>query len=176
MRRPRIRIAWAMVLTAIAALNLGAMRAVSDHRGPVSGMLAIGALPMANVLAFGLLVGCLHRGSRPFLVGFEALGALALAFYAAAIWSPSYRESVPQSIVFGYLRLAWDLWPTGAARTIPRVVIAYSAFSLWVTWPQLVLALVGGLFTRLPAPLRGSHPQVVAEATAAEGRLSSCDS
>ena len=154
MQRPRIRIAWAMVLTAIAALNLGAMRAVSDHRGPVGGMLAIGALPMANVLAFGLLVGCLHRGSRPFLVGFEVIGTLALAFYITAILSPPYRESVPQMIVIGYLWLAWDLWPTGAARTIPRVLIAYSALSLWVTWPQLALAMVGGSFTRLPASLR----------------------
>jgi hypothetical protein len=161
-----------MVLTAIAALNLGAMRAVFDHRGPVSGMLAIGALPMANVLAFGLVVGCLQRGSRPFLAGFEAIGALALAFYVAAIGSPSHRPSVLQSIVFGYLRLAWDIWPTGAARTTPRLVIAYSALSLWATWPQLVLASIGGLFTRLPVRLRGSHPQVVAELAAPDGRTS----
>jgi hypothetical protein len=153
-RGPRIPIAWVMVVTAIAALNLGAIRAVSDHLGPTSGMLAIGALPMANVLAFGLLVGCLHRGSRPFLVGFEAFGALALAFYVTAILSPSHRESVPQMIVLGYMWLAWDLWPTGAARTIPRMLIAYSALSLWITWPQLALAVVGGFFTRLPAPLR----------------------
>jgi hypothetical protein len=143
-----------MVLTAIAALDLGAIRAVSDHLGPMRGMLALSALPMANVLAFGLLVGCLHRGSRPYLVGFEALGALALAFYVTAILSPSHRESVPQMIVLGYLRLAWGLWPSGAARTIPRMLIAGSALSLWVTWPQLALAMVGGSFTRLPASLR----------------------
>jgi hypothetical protein len=145
-----------MVLTAIAALDLGAIRAVSDRGwGPESNLLAVGALPMANVLGFGLLVGCLHRGSRPYLVGFEALGALAMAFYVTAILSPSHRESVPQMIVLGYMRLAWGLWPTGAARTISRVLIAYSALSLWVTWPQLALAVAGGFFTRLPAALRG---------------------
>jgi hypothetical protein len=155
-QRPRIRIAWAMVFTAIAALDLAAIRAVLDRGwGPESNLLAVGALPMANVLAFGLLVGGLHRGSRPFLVGFEVIGTLALAFYITAILSPPYRESVPQMIVIGYLWLAWDLWPTGAARTIPRVLIAYSALSLWVTWPQLALAVAGGFFTRLPAPLRG---------------------
>jgi hypothetical protein len=144
-----------MVVTAIVALDLGAIRAVTDHLGPVTGMLAIGALPMANVLAFGLLLGCLRRSTRPYLVGFEVLGALALAFYVAAILSPSHRESVPQMIVLGYLRLALGLWPSGAARTIPRVLLAYSALSLWVTWPQLVLAMVGGSFTRLPASLTG---------------------
>lgn len=154
MRRPRIRIAWAMVLTAIVALDLGAIRAVSDHLGPMTGMLAIGALPMANVLAFGLLLACLHRGSRPYLVGFEALGTLSLAFYVTAILSPSHRESIPQMVVLGYMRLAVGLWPTGAARTIPRMVIAYSALSLWVTWPQLALSVLGGAFIRLPAPLR----------------------
>jgi hypothetical protein len=69
-----------MAVIAIAALNLGAIRAVTDHLGPVSSLLAGGALPMANVMALGLVVGCVHRRSRPFLVGFEVLGALALAF------------------------------------------------------------------------------------------------
>jgi hypothetical protein len=109
---------------------------------------------MANVLAFGLLVGCRRRGSRSFLVGFEAFGALALAFYVTSILSLSGRASFAQVILGGYLWLAWDLWQIGAAQTIPRVVIAYSALSLWLTWPQLAFALVGGFVTRLPAPLR----------------------
>jgi hypothetical protein len=139
-----------MAVTAIVALDLGAMRALTDRLAPVSGMLAAGALPMANVLAFGLVLGWLRRSSRPYLIGFEALGALALVFYVTAILSPSHRESIPQMIVFGYLRLALGLWPSGAARTIPRVLLAYSAISLWVTWPQLALAMIGGLFTRYP--------------------------
>jgi hypothetical protein len=138
-----------MVFTAIAALNLGAIRAVSDHLGPVSRLLAVGALPMANLLVFGLVAVCLHRGSRSFLVGFEVLGALALAFYVMAIVSPSHRESFPQMIVLGYMRLAWGLLPTRAAHTIPGVLTAYSALSLWITWPQLTLAMIGGAFTRL---------------------------
>jgi hypothetical protein len=95
-----------MVFTAIAALDLGAIRAATDHLGPVTGMLAVGALPMANILVCGLLAGCLHRGSRPYLLGFEVLGTLALAFYATTILSLSHRESVPRMIVLGYMRLA----------------------------------------------------------------------
>jgi hypothetical protein len=156
--RPRIRIAWIMAVIAIVALNLGAIRAASDHLGPVSSLLAAGALPMANVLSLGLFVSCVHLRSRLFLIGFEALGALALAFYLAAILCPSHRESFAQRIVVGYMRLAWDVWPTGAARTIPRTLIACSALSLWATWPQLALAVVGGVFTRLPVLLRAKGP------------------
>jgi hypothetical protein len=140
-----------MVVTAIAALNLGAIRAVSDHCGPLGYFVALGAVPMANVLALGLLVGWRHPGSRRFLVGFETFGALALAFYVTTILAPPDRSSVRQDVVFGYLALTSDLWPTGAAPTIPDLLIAHSALSLWVTWPQLALAVAGGLFTRLPA-------------------------
>jgi hypothetical protein len=143
-----------MVATALVALELAAIRAVSDHSRPDTYLLAMGALPMANVLAFGLLVGCRYRGSRSFLVGFEALGALALAFYVKAIVSPFDGRSLSQIVVAGYLWLAWDLLPTGVARTVPRMLIAYVALSLWLTWPQLAFALAGGLFTRFPSPLR----------------------
>ena len=40
---------------------------------------------MANVLAVGILIGQQRPGSRPFLLGFEAFGAMALAFYVALV-------------------------------------------------------------------------------------------
>ena len=46
-------------------------------------LLILGALPMANVLAVGILIGQRRPGSRPFLLGFEAFGAMALALYVA---------------------------------------------------------------------------------------------
>jgi hypothetical protein len=113
---------------------------------------------MANVLAFGLLIGYWRRGSRSFLVGFEALGALALAFYVASILSLSDGASLGQMIVGGYLWLDQKLWPPGSARTIPPVVFAASALSLWLSWPQLIFAIVGGFLTRLTAPSRGASP------------------
>jgi hypothetical protein len=157
-RRPRVGIAWVMMIIAIAALNMGAIRVVSDHANAQTDLLASGTLPMANLLAFGLLVGHRRHGSRSFLVGFEAFGALALAFYVASILSLSDRASFGQMIVDGYLWLDQKLWAPGSARTIPRVAIAASALSLWLTWPQLTFALLGGFLTRLTAPSRGAFP------------------
>jgi hypothetical protein len=157
-RRPRVGIAWVMGIIAITALNLGAIRAVTDRPNPMIDLLAEGALPMANVLALGLLVGYRHLGSRSFLVGFEAFGAVALAFYVASILSMSDRASFGPIIVDSYLRLERKLWPPWWSRTVPRVVIASSALSLWLTWPQLAFALVGGFLTRLTAPSRGASP------------------
>jgi hypothetical protein len=48
--------------------------------------LLLGALPMANVLAVGILVGQQRPGSRQFLLGFEAFGAMAMVSYAALVW------------------------------------------------------------------------------------------
>src|SRR5262249_55663704 len=88
MKIPRFRIGSVMALIAIAALDFAAIRALlarhanvlDDQRGMC---LLLGALPMANVLAVGMLVGQRRPGSRPFLMGFEAFGAMALAFFIA---------------------------------------------------------------------------------------------
>jgi hypothetical protein len=157
-RRPRVRIAEVMAIIAIAALNLGAIRAVLDRPSTVIDLLAVGALPMANILAFGLIVGYRRQGSGSFLVGFETFGAMALTFYVASILSLSDRDSFAYTILRGYLWLASDPWPTGAAPTIPRVMITYLVSPLVVILPQLAFALAGGFFTRLPAPLRGPSP------------------
>src|SRR3954447_665511 len=68
-----------MVAVAIAALDFAAIRAFLNF--PEVGLLVLGALPMANVLAVGILVGQQRPGSRPFLLGFEAFGGMALAFF-----------------------------------------------------------------------------------------------
>jgi hypothetical protein len=46
----------------------------SHHLSLMIGALALGAIPMANVLAVGLLIGVWRRGRRPFLWGFETFG------------------------------------------------------------------------------------------------------
>jgi hypothetical protein len=80
---PRFRIASIMVVVAIAALNLVAIRALFGFRSLMGELLTVGALPMANVLAVGLLIGHWRPGNRPFLLGFVAFGAMALATYVA---------------------------------------------------------------------------------------------
>src|SRR4051794_23392215 len=83
MKVPRFRIAWVMAFVALAALNFTVVRATLNAPGIISELLAVGAMPMATVLAIGLLIGYRRPGSRPFLLGFESFGAMALAFYIA---------------------------------------------------------------------------------------------
>ena len=140
---PRFRIAWVMLLVAIAALNLGAIRAMSDSWGRTSGLLGLGVLPMTNVLAVGLMIGYRNRESRTFLLGFEAFGATVLALYAAVI--PSSAE-----LSWTYFAPAVEVWRStiGPFGTTVRGLLGYSFLSLWATWPQLAFALFGGFLTR----------------------------
>src|SRR5690242_12050916 len=85
-----------MVFVAAIALEFGAIRALwemqlraningSHQLSLMIGALALGAIPMANVLAVGLLIGLWGRDGRPFLWGFETFGAIALASYIAGV-------------------------------------------------------------------------------------------
>src|SRR5262245_55844944 len=74
-----------MVAVAVAALNFGAMRALLGFNSVTGRLLLVGALPMVNVLAVGILIAQRQPGSRTFLLGFGAFGAMALAFYVG--WS-----------------------------------------------------------------------------------------
>ena len=81
MKIPRFRLAWLIAFVAIAALNFGAMRALLGFNSVTARLLLVGALPMVNVLVVGILIAQRQPGSRTFLLGFVALGAMALAFY-----------------------------------------------------------------------------------------------
>jgi hypothetical protein len=78
MKVPRFRIALIMLIIAVIALDLGAMRAVSDLESRFLFLLCVLVIPMANILAVGLLLAVLRPRSRPFLKGFEVFGAMAL--------------------------------------------------------------------------------------------------
>jgi hypothetical protein len=81
MKVPRFRIAWVMMFVAIFAIDVAAARAVFDDRTPTSYLFALVTMPMANILAFGLLMRPRHCGCCPFLSGFLAFGAMALAAF-----------------------------------------------------------------------------------------------
>src|SRR3954467_15960027 len=91
----RLRIAGLMALVALAALNLGVMRALLEFRTHEVQSWLLGALPMANVLAVSVLIGLLWPGSRPFLGGFVAFGAVALSFYIAVESSCDHEAVYP---------------------------------------------------------------------------------
>ena len=144
MKVPRFRIAWVMVAVAIAALDFAAIRAVLGY--PEVGLLVVGALPMANLLAVGILIGQQRPGCRPFLLGFEAFGAMALAlFVALASFSPwGY------GLIYSYLVLGIEPMEKIIGQDRPFVFIPITLFGVVVMlgWPQVAFALIGGSLWR----------------------------
>jgi hypothetical protein len=137
---PRFRIAWVMVAVAIAALNLGAIRAVFDRNSRTSYQLGIGAMPMANVLVVGLLIGRRRRRSRRFLSGFVVFGAMALAVYVTV------ASLFAEDLVIPYLRLSYNLLLgyTGNFSFVMHDLFRAIILGL----PQLAFALFGGFLFR----------------------------
>jgi hypothetical protein len=165
MKIPRFRVAWAMIFVAVTALNFGALRKWSDfkrlhvynyHNMLVDDALVTGALPMANVLVVGLLIGLRRRRSRPFLSGFEVFGATALALYVAgAIF-------FTEELVMPYLTLVLE----PLARTIGmgpflstvKLLVLASVAAVMLGLPQLAFALTGGFLFRGVRNRRAARP------------------
>ncbi len=106
--------------------------------------MLLGALPMANVLAVGMLIGRRRPASRPFLLGFEAFGAMALAlFIALAI-------CFPREVVLPYLTPVLVLIERTIGNDRPFVmipIVCFVAVAL-LGWPQVAFALTGGFLSR----------------------------
>jgi len=133
-----------MVFIALAALDFQVIRAMPEIRPPTSELLVLGSLPMANVLTVGLLIGQWRPGSRPFLLGFEAFGVMALALYVALV------SFSPQTVVIPYLKPLLEPIEITIGRGRPIVLIATLCFVgvVVLSLPQLAFALVGGFLSR----------------------------
>jgi hypothetical protein len=132
-----------MVGIAIAALDFAAIRATIGYTE--IGVVVLGALPMANALVVATLVARQHPASRPFLLGFGAFGAMALALFATL-------ASLDQADVrIGYY-LAPVLGPmdkvVGQQRPFVYIPLAGSIVMVMLAWPQVAFALIGGLLSR----------------------------
>jgi hypothetical protein len=143
---PRFRIAWLMVAVAIAAVDIAATRAalshLYDHTRATALLSLMGVLPMANVLAVGMLLAYTRPTSRPLLLGFEIFGALALAVYIVLV---TFQR---QALI---LYIYYFDGPILFARYIPSVVefsIEFSVALVILTLPQVALAFIAGLFFR----------------------------
>jgi hypothetical protein len=125
-----------MVFVALTALHFGVLRAAEDARSITGVLLALGAMPMATVLAIGLIIGYQRHGCRPFLLGFESCGAAALALFA--VLAASFGEKMLDP----YIRIFIEPLPQilGPARSLFHIPIACVALGL----PQLAFALIGG--------------------------------
>ena len=140
MKVPRLRIAWVMVAIAIAALDFAAIRASLDI--PEVGLLVLGALPMANVLAVGILVGQQRPGSRPFLLGFEVFGAMALAVYV--ILATYLRHEAVEPYLGLFIPIVEIIGPLPFIPIPIQVSVVVIALGL----PQVAFALIGGFLSR----------------------------
>src|SRR6476619_2815620 len=99
----RFKINRLVVWVALAALNFGAIRALYyDLQTGLNAnrldVLALGALPMMNDLALGILTSLSSGRTRPFLRGFVAFGAIALVLYVL-VWT-SYADAWVRYYVF----------------------------------------------------------------------------
>lgn len=146
MKLPRFQIAWIMLTVAMTALDLGAIRAVSDLESRSLFLLGVVAIPMANILAVGLLIAFVRPWARDFLKGFVLFGAMALiGFMLAATQAESLVQFylVPPMALFqatiGQPPAITQGWPTY------ELLVGFGFLSLWATWPQLAFALMGGL-------------------------------
>jgi hypothetical protein len=145
-KMPRFRIAWGMVAVAIAALDFAAIRASLEFREAV--LLVLGALPMANVLAVGILIAQQRPGSRPFLLGFEAFGAMALALFITVSVTNLFFDS--DMLIVCYLVPVLRLIKKIIREDQPLVFvpIVLFAYVVMLGWPQVVFALIGGFLSR----------------------------
>jgi hypothetical protein len=154
---PPFRIAWAMAFVAVIALEFGAIRALSAMQlranlegsrdlSLMIGALALGAVPMANILAVGLLIGLWRRGTHPFLWGFETFGASALALYVAGV---SLLTEELARLLFDLIvkHLFTTLW-NGPYRNYVGHLIGYSVMIAVLALPQVAFALIGGFVFR----------------------------
>jgi hypothetical protein len=140
MKAPRFRIAWVMVFVALAALNFAVFRAAGDAHSKTGVLLALGAMPMASVLAIGLIIGYRRHGSRPFLLGFESFGAMALALFAAAVvlFGGKMLESYTRILIDPLAKII------GPDRPFIHIPVAYVSLGL----PQVAFALMGGFLSQ----------------------------
>jgi hypothetical protein len=135
-----------MFAIAILAVDFAVFRAFLDYTSPMGEELLFGALPMANVLAVGLLIAQQRPRNRPFLLGFELFGAIALASYVAfALWFAN-----PGGPIRWYVSIVLDpiVAPMGLTRTLGSVLIIWLVVLFMLAWPQLAFALIGGFLSR----------------------------
>jgi hypothetical protein len=144
MKAVRFRIAWVMVGIAIAALDFAAIRAVPGY--PEIAYLILGALPMANALVVGTLVAQQRPGSRPFLLGFGAFGAMALALFVALA---SFDQD-SNRLINSYLAPLFVPMDkvVGQDRPLVYIPLAGSVIVVMLAWPQVAFALIGGFLSR----------------------------
>jgi hypothetical protein len=140
-----------MIVVAIVALDLGAIRAAFDLESPSVLLTFAAILPMANILAVVLLLASLRPRSRPFLRGFVLFGAIALAlFLVGGMRAVGLLELYLGPAISLDIAVMGPPPPISPIRPSYRLLVGLGILSFWATWPQLVFALMGGFLYRRP--------------------------
>jgi hypothetical protein len=155
MKLPRFRIAWLMVVVAMAAIDFWAIRALIDAAVVAGDFLVFGALPMANIVAVALMLAKRRRRDRPFLAGFLVFGVMALVLYVALtvfdLGEVQFRGGTSRYSEWlnHYIWLLDDPMEKYVGRDHP--FLFYPAFCcglvVMLGGPQLVFALIGGFLS-----------------------------
>jgi hypothetical protein len=143
MKHLRFSISALMAVVLLVALdcmtfNILLNRPLFDRN--LSEVVFFGALPMANILAIGLIRLLTERNrrgrTRPFLVGFEGFGGVALLLFVACTWGAAepIHHGVDDVLRPLSLRPGNPLFLAGAVTLL--------------LLPQLALASVGGWLVR----------------------------
>lgn len=114
--RLRVRLVWLLAIVAVVAFNCAALRAAFDRRNQITLFTCVGSLPMANLLAAGLLLGIQYPSIRRFLVGFEIFGTMSVAalvmgillFFGIISGKP---PALLELLVVAWLKPSFDRWP-----------------------------------------------------------------
>jgi hypothetical protein len=140
MKLPRVSIAGLMTVVVFVAANCAIVKGITARPSVWNEVFILGVLPMANLLAVGLLPWLRRRPGRSrtdaFRVGFEVCGGLAMViFFVLSVRYLDFVFQLPQSFSRPYLVLR------------PGLGLVSAAFLIFVG-PQLTFALLGGWLAR----------------------------
>ena len=145
MKRPSFSIFTLMFIVAMVAIDFGLLRlmdmASADAQFVVPSQAVGSVFLMVNILALGLLRVIAVRGkNRPFLVGFELAGSLAvLANSGCYFWIPDQM----QGMLHKYFEYCVTWWPEWLLEFVFRPNIAERAVMVRYT---IMLVLIPILF------------------------------
>jgi hypothetical protein len=128
-----------MALVAIIALDFAEIRALQGATG-----IAVGALPMANILGAVYLALRRKPDSRAFLLGFQAFGMFAIAAFVIAI--SYYEHQIIMNYIVPLRRPIENLMDHESP--LLRVAAVFPVVVLAIALPQLLFAFLGGYFAR----------------------------
>jgi hypothetical protein len=153
---PRISIAALMTLVVFVAANCAILKGIMARPSVWNEVFILGVLPMANLLAIGLLPGLQRQRARSrfggFRAGFEVCGGLAMVtFLALSLKFTDLFFHFGQSWFQPYLVL------TPGLGLVSAVLLAFLG-------PQLAFAVLGGWLGRLISSKLDQHAMIASQA------------